>query len=77
MVPVELLPGERYRHVDTVTAPAAQELLEWLVVLAPRLELEEQVEKVASVAHVEHPAAAARLCPYQDNLDVCGQSYHK
>ena len=63
MVPVELLPGGRYRHVHTVTAPAALELLEWLVGLVPGLVLGGLMEKVASTAHYGNPTAVGPSLP--------------
>ena len=75
MVPAELLPGGRYRHVHTAIAPAALELLERLVGLAPGLELAGQLEKVVSVAHYGHPAAVGPYLPL-DNPGAYGRVYH-
>ena len=72
---MELLPGGRYRHVRTVTAPTASERLEWLVGLVPELVLGVRLERVASVAHYGHPVTVGPYHPL-DNPGACGHFYH-
>ena len=71
---MELLPGGHYRHIHTIIAPAALELLEWLVGLAPGLELGGQLEKVVSVAHYGHPATVGPYYPL-GNPDAYDHAY--